>query len=158
MFDVLAGITIGVHLASVHVPAGNYSGVNPGLYVRLDQGLVAGGYRNSFGRASFYGGYNFTRGPFSLTLGAVTGYERSSEITTTCWTASPVLARNRDDVGQTRGQCVTDVRRRPMLVAPLIAPSVTLPVLGGIAPRITVLPKLVAHSATTVHFSLERTY
>ena len=155
MLDLLTGLTLGAHLVSLHLPYGDYSSLNPGMYLRSDGGIVTGGYRNSFGRASFYAGYSWTHGPWSLTLGVVSGYKRASTITTTCWNLSPSLARNKDEVGEMRERCTTEVKRHPMPVAPLLAPSFTLPTVGEFVPRVTILPKLQAHSSTAVHFSLE---
>ncbi|KNZ33325.1 MAG: hypothetical protein AD742_06980 [Methylibium sp. NZG] len=67
--------TVGLHLASVHVPQRQFNNVNPGLYYRSDAGWTVGGYRNSLRRTSVYGGYTLEYGPLALTAGAVTGYQ-----------------------------------------------------------------------------------
>jgi len=66
--------TIGVHLASVHLPQRHFNNTNPGLYYRTDAGWTAGAYRNSLRRTSAYAGRTWDWGRFSLTGGAVTGY------------------------------------------------------------------------------------
>jgi hypothetical protein len=72
-----AADTVGYHLVSAHIPAKDYNNINPGIYYRLDEGVVGGVYRNSFKRASVYVGYTWLYKDFGLTLGAVTGYKNS---------------------------------------------------------------------------------
>ena len=67
--------TVGLHVASAHVPQRKFNNVNPGLYFRSDTGWTVGGYRNSLGRTSVYGGYTLEYGLLALTAGAVTGYQ-----------------------------------------------------------------------------------
>jgi hypothetical protein len=74
---------IGLHLASRHLPAHDYSNANPGAYVRTDDGITAGFYRNSIRRWSVYAGWTTgvqLAGPLhaDITLGAITGYERAA--------------------------------------------------------------------------------
>lgn len=64
---------IGFHVASHHVPSREFNNMNPGAYVRWDNGLTLGGYYNSERRMSVYAGYTQEWGPFALTMGAVTG-------------------------------------------------------------------------------------
>jgi hypothetical protein len=72
----LAG-TVGLHLASIHMPArGAYNNVNPGVYYRGDAGWTAGVYYNSLSRASVYAGYTLQYGRFGLTAGGATGYQQ----------------------------------------------------------------------------------
>lgn len=78
LFPVLASAqTVGLHAVSAH-QHGGMNNVNPGLYIRHDNGITAGFYRNSYRRESVYIGYTteVRRGPVSaaLTIGAVTGY------------------------------------------------------------------------------------
>lgn len=82
--DSFAPEAVGLHLASVHSNNGrDYMGpdgwndANPGVYIRLHNGLTAGVLQNSERRTSVYGGWTIsTPGRmFSLTLGAITGYE-----------------------------------------------------------------------------------
>jgi len=73
--DSRAETSMGVHLASVHVPDnGRVNNTNPGAFVRFDNGFTAGGYHNSLRKTSVYAGYTAERGVFGLTVGAVTGY------------------------------------------------------------------------------------
>jgi hypothetical protein len=69
--------TVGLHLASVHVPQRHFNNTNPGLYYRNDAGWTAGGYRNSLRRTSAYAGYTWEYGVLGLTAGAVTGYQHT---------------------------------------------------------------------------------
>jgi hypothetical protein len=66
--------TVGVHLASVHLPQRDFNNTNPGLYLRTDAGWTAGAYRNSLRRTSAYAGYTMEWGPVAVTGGIVTGY------------------------------------------------------------------------------------
>ena len=69
--------TVGLHLASVHIPARSaYNNVNPGVYYRSDAGWTAGVYHNSLSRASVYAGYTLEYGRFGLTAGGATGYQQ----------------------------------------------------------------------------------
>lgn len=70
--------TVGVHIGSHHAPARDYQNFNPGAYVRFNSGLTVGGYHNSERRTSLYAGYTLERGPFAVTLGAITGYRRAN--------------------------------------------------------------------------------
>ena len=67
-------VTVGLHLASVHLPKRDFNNTNPGLYVRTDGGWTAGAYRNSLNRTSAYAGYTMEWGRLAVTGGAVTGY------------------------------------------------------------------------------------
>lgn len=78
---IAASLLIGAHIATHHFDE-QFSGMqgnNPGLYARLENGITVGGYRNSFGRASFYAGYTWQTqdGRFALTAGGLTGYAMS---------------------------------------------------------------------------------
>jgi hypothetical protein len=69
-------LTIGVHLASVHLPAHGQNNVNPGLYVRTGEWVV-GGYHNSFRETTVYAARTLTTiGPFDLVGGVAYGYQR----------------------------------------------------------------------------------
>lgn len=72
--SVAAAGTLGAHIASVHIPQGDFNNFNPGIYYRSDAGWTAGIYRNSLSRGSVYGGYTWEHGRFGLTAGAVNGY------------------------------------------------------------------------------------
>jgi hypothetical protein len=69
--------TVGVHLVSHHVPSASYNNFNPGLYYKLDEGPVAGFYRNSLRRTSVYAGYAWRYGRVDITTGVVTNYLRA---------------------------------------------------------------------------------
>ena len=68
----------GVHLGTYHTRHGVYNNVNPGVYVRADNGLTAGVYLNSVNKVSTYAGYTASTpvgdAELSLTFGGITGY------------------------------------------------------------------------------------
>ena len=144
--------TVGLHLGSRHFPeAANLHDINPGVYVRLDNGLTAGVYHNSFKRTSIYLGYTVEHGPFALTLGAISGYQSrvvSSASTHQCKTSLTGWCYDEThEEGHTRGA-----------IGLLVAPSVALPSVFGITPRITVLPKFTAKGHTVAHLSIEHAF
>lgn len=143
--------TVGLHLVSHHFPSESYlHDVNPGVYVRFDNGATLGAYRNSFGRASAYAGWTLEHGPFALTLGAVSGYQVKRTVgPTTCAQVGTGVscAPTWTDEGNSRGA-----------IGPLLAPSVALPAVLGITPRVTVLPKFTAKGHTVAHLSIERAF
>jgi hypothetical protein len=69
--------TVGLHLASVHMPARHFNNTNPGVYYRSDDGWTAGGYHNSLRRTSAYAGFTWQYGALGLTAGGVTGYHET---------------------------------------------------------------------------------
>ncbi|MBE7419858.1 MAG: hypothetical protein HS128_19300 [Ideonella sp.] len=73
----LAGLTLGLHLVSLH-SVGGMQTFTPGLYVRTPAGFTAGAYRNSEGRGSAYAAWTFEalHGRVALTAGVVAGYRR----------------------------------------------------------------------------------
>ena len=76
--------TIRLHLASWH-DRGGYDNANLGLALRWNGGLVAGGFKNSFGRPSWYGGLvvpAFEKGAVRLELmaGVISGYSDTSPV------------------------------------------------------------------------------
>jgi hypothetical protein len=84
LFPLLANAqTVGLHTISHHEHAG-FNNSNPGLYIREDNGLTFGFYRNSYSRESVYLGYTTeTRSgavSAALTVGAVTGYPAAKAI------------------------------------------------------------------------------
>ena len=76
--------TVRLHLISWH-DRGGFNNANLGLALRWSGGLVAGGFNNSYGRPSWYGGLvvpAFERGAFQLELmaGLITGYSDASPV------------------------------------------------------------------------------
>lgn len=75
---------VGVHLATLHAqdPAPgkpDWNNVNPGLYLRWENGATVGGYYNSERKFSAYAGWTFETAEWhrmraAVTLGAITGY------------------------------------------------------------------------------------
>lgn len=139
MIASIAAITLGVHLASLHVPRGDFQEFNPGVYVVADT-YVAGAYRNSLDRPSVYIGKVFTHGPFSLTVGAISGYQRKEYRAPVCPNGNSGLGANPCYAGSNRGA-----------VGLMLAPSVLL--FDHV--RITYMPGI--HTSSAFHLSLERT-
>lgn len=70
--------TVGAHIGSWHDRPG-FNNTNPGLYVRLDNGVTAGVYRNSLSKPSVYLGRSFETPladwvSVAVTVGVVSGY------------------------------------------------------------------------------------
>lgn len=149
---ILAALTLGVHLASVHVPARDgQQNVNPGIYLRTEDGLTAGLYRNTLSRTSAYLGLTADAGPFSLTAGLISGYQTKRR-GATCAEAKVTVRR---DIGQ----CWIDEGYSRGAVTPFLAPSVRLPLADQWAGRLTYLPSIGdTNRSSAVHFSIERTF
>lgn len=69
-------VAIGLHIGSHHVGSNQFNNVNPGIYVRTEDDVVIGGYRNSIRRNTFYVAKVFEtdQHPFGVVVGAATGY------------------------------------------------------------------------------------
>lgn len=138
--------TIGVHTLTHHIDS--HTGLNErniGLYLRSDNWTV-GGYRNSYRRTTLYAGYVLDYGPFSVTLGAATGYQRK-------WrdcTAEEVQATGFVD------ECRKPDTKVKTALMPVIAPSVALPIGDGWKARLTVVPE--EYKPALVHLSFERQF
>ena len=132
---------IGVNLVSRHFPARSYqNNFNPGAYVKWDNGIVLGGYRNTLWRPSFYAGYVLESGPFALTIGAVTGYQRRT-------TAVPCTRAGYTGCTEWHGYSNG-------YLTPMFSPSVRLPSIAGVTPRLSYIPGF-GVSPSVVHLSLE---
>lgn len=144
------GQTVGVHVGSVHVPAfDGQQNFNPGAYVKHESGFVAGGYRNTLGRASFYAAYAYEpewAGPFAVTVGVVSGYQAKTR---------PVACNTAQVAAKLTNCTWTDGTSRGALTL-MLAPSVTLPSVAGVTPRLSIIPRIGAARSTVVHFSLEK--
>lgn len=146
-----AQTVVGMHLYSVHVPAETYqNNENLGLYVRTAGGWTAGAYRNTLRRTSVYGGYTFSYQRYSLTVGAISGYQRK-------WERVPTGPNGKCDNGTGFRWCDAQVGASRGAFTLLLAPSVALPVVWGATPRVSYVPGL-AGSANVVHFSMEKSY
>ena len=123
---------LGMHIASAHLPArSGQNDLNPGLYLKLQSGVTGGFFYNSLRRWSVYVGYTVEYGPFALTVGVVSGYQK----------------RIGPD-GYVYG--VSNAR-----LAPMFSPSVALPFkVGNLTPRVSLIPGI-GNSSTVVHISLE---
>ena len=81
--SILAGLTIGMHIATVHIPHRDYQNdINPGMYVQhTETGLTVGAYHNTLRRTSVYVAKVFNTGKLfgmqtNVMLGGITGYKR----------------------------------------------------------------------------------
>jgi hypothetical protein len=147
----VAAQTMGLHVASVHLPAGDgMNNANPGLYARWHNGATVGAYYNSLRRVSLYAGWTIEQGPFALTVGLVSGYQKKRE-------ARECSPSEREAFGASVW-CWTESGNTSGAVGPLLAPSVRLPVVLGITPRLTVLPKISAKGHTVLHLSMEKAF
>jgi len=73
-----------LHLASWH-DRGDFNNANLGAALRWKSGLILGGFDNSFGRASWYGGlalpaFEIHRFQLELMAGVISGYSDSSPV------------------------------------------------------------------------------
>jgi hypothetical protein len=143
------GAVIGLHVGTLHMPARPTDhNLNPGLYLKTESGLTLGGYRNSLGRGSVYLAQTWSAGPFSLTLGAVSGYRRRAY-------DAPCSMQDHGKPEWMLGCKSWDTRVKTWL-APLVAPSVAGPSIAGITPRLTFMPGAGSHKSNGLHLSLER--
>lgn len=82
MPDIFTPVVLGLHLATAHFgapPNLELQSITPGVYLRSAAGLTIGAYSNSEGRRSAYAAWTFSTSDevWSITTGAVTGYERA---------------------------------------------------------------------------------
>lgn len=134
-----APAAIGLHVGSAHVPhKPRQSNFNPGLYVRFGNGFTAGAYRNTIDRLSVYAGVTINlAGPLDITLGAISGYKREE---------TDIKCR-----GRTFSRCYFVTGHTRHSIGPLVAPSVRLPTVGGVVPRVSAL----IGDSVALHFSIE---
>lgn len=136
--------TIGLHLASVHVPARDYQrNFNPGLYVITENGIAFGAYRNTLGRTSVYAGLAIGAGPVTLMAGLATGYQKR---------VMPMTCNNAGSTG-----CWHVVGSTNARLVPMLSPSIRLPEVAGITPRVSYVPGL-GLNASAFHLSVEREF
>lgn len=142
-----AQTTIGLHLVSVHVPKRDYQhNFNPGIYVITEDGLTLGAYRNTLDRMSFYAGLTAERGPFALTLGVTTGYQKRMV---------PVACA--DPANDKGNGCLSQRGSTNGVLQPFLTPSVRLPALAGLTPRLSYIPGF-GVNASVLHLSIERDF
>ncbi len=137
--------TVGIHVVSAHAPSRDYqNNANFGAYYVASSGVTFGGYRNTLRRTSLYIGYtastNFgisalPRDTFALTWGAITGYQRRME------SGPGGVPESR---GFARGA-----------VAPMLAPSVRVPVSAAGAARVFFIPSVARSESSVLHLALE---
>lgn len=136
--------TFGLHLVSVHVPArAQQNNVNPGIYVMTENGFTAGVYRNTLNRISVYAGITAEAGPFAITLGASTGYQRR-RITVDCGDRKLI-------------NCWEEEGSSNAFLQPFLSPSVRLPEVFGATPRLSYIPGI-GNSTSVLHLSVERRF
>ena len=147
MFD-LAPIVLGLHLASVHVPTlPDQNNINFCVYARAPNGMVVGAYRNTLRRWSFYAGHTSSWGPVDLTVGLVTGYRKHCDVTEQKRPNGSIL---------TEWRCEGFSHNR---LTPMFAPSITLPTVFDVTPRVSYIPRVGARSPANVfHLSIEKEF
>ncbi|WP_395057403.1 hypothetical protein [Polaromonas sp.] len=124
--------TFGLHLGSVHSPSESYqNNVNPGVYVRTDEGITAGMYHNTLGRVTVYAGATLEYGPFGVMAGVATGYK-------------PKVID-----GRTYGQGHT--------LTPVLAFSLSLPAIATITPKLIFIPAFQKGPAV-FHLAIEKRF
>jgi hypothetical protein len=146
--DSLNAIVLGLHLASVHVPAHeNQNNFNPGIYLRTTQGVQLGVYHNTLSKTTLYVGYATPEwNRMSLMLGAATGYQRETH---------NVQCDSVARYGETNCKWTTPGVKT--YLTPLLAPSVRGPEILTLTPRLTFLPGL-AGTSNVFHLSVERSF
>lgn len=152
---MIEALVFGLHLHSVHIPNKDYhNNSNLGAYVRMEN-VTLGGYRNSYGRATYYAGYSHPLGAgFEVMAGAATGYQRK------CKTEESRSVQTRQDgkytVTTTDVTTTTDCNGfgRGKL-APLVGITYSPGILvAGMRPRLWLAPG-VKGSSTVIHLSAE---
>ncbi|HEY4065483.1 MAG TPA: hypothetical protein VGM74_01185 [Burkholderiaceae bacterium] len=138
--------TIGIHLVTLHLPQRDYlTGVNPGVYFKAANGATVGLYRNSLGTMSPYAGYTADFGAASVTGGVVYGYQRREKDCKQVFVGTtPHPARLCDSSPGAK-----------TAAAPLLTPSLRLPQVWGVSPRLTLAPAWLAGDSTALHLSVE---
>ena len=135
-----ASLILGLHLVSYHHDQRSFTNnTNPGVYVECD-GWTAGVYKNTLSRPTVYGGYTWRSGPFALTVGLASGYQKEYG-QRLCEPGVVDLPENR---------CFRGVADSPVM--PIVVPSVSV----GPA-RVWFVPKIKSSSAA-VHLSIERAF
>lgn len=126
---------VGLDLASVHAEP-HYRDYNPGIYFVLDSGWSAGTYINSVDSHARWGGFTFSEGRWSVTVGAVYGYPVKAR-------ANPLLP------GEMGPPTFTKAHQQ---LLPLIVPSVSI----FDTVRIGIMPAPAGASA--LHLSVEHKF
>jgi len=132
-------VAIGAHLLSHHFPAHDWqNNENGGIYIRATagplEGLQAGAYRNTLRRTSVYLGVMLSGpktpiGEIQFLAGAVSGYQRR-------WNGDHYVGRS------------------PGALAPMVSPTIALLSVGGLTPRLYVIPG-VRGCSSALSFALE---
>lgn len=154
------GLTVGLHVASIHSPQGDQTNTNPGLYIRMDR-WQAGLYRNSHSRTTFYGGYAYPIGPVEVMAGIASGYDKRC---TTQTTYIPEKVSFEQYPNGDTSTTTTPARTVPTeactgfskhRLTPLVALSFAAPfTVSGARPRLWFMPGF-SKTSTVAHLSLE---
>lgn len=159
--DCRADTSIGLHVASVHVPQrAHHNNDNTGLYFKGEH-WQAGMYRNSIDRTTAYAAYVHPVGGFDLMLGLASGYSKRCTTTTTVTPKKVVHAKyDNGDTGTTTYPSHTVTTEdckgyargamAPMAGVSYLAPFRML----GAAPRLFLAPGF-GTSSTVLHLSVE---
>jgi hypothetical protein len=141
--------TVGLHLVSVHAEDGKsasgsrgWNNATYGAYAIWSNGFTVGAYRNSLYRQSYYAGWTLSHGPFAITLGAVTGYDR-------------VVTSGGDHTAIRCESVCREVQLKDVIL-PMVAPSVVLPITNNTNARLILM--VAPRSPAALNFSIERTF
>lgn len=120
---------IGVHTVSVHMERGEgrgWNNSNPGVYMRWDNGLTVGTYRNSLYKQSAYLGWTLVdkTDTLAVTLGVVSGYDK-------------VVSRG----GRREFRCDNGCRwvQVKEVILPMVVPSVRIGITQSLSLRLAVV-------------------
>lgn len=152
MFGPAKAAEIGIHTLTKHEVDHDYNEKNWGLQVQLDNGVMFGGYRNSYSRDSFYIANTWEYGWLKGHLGVVSGYQRKTETT---------VSTEKFSVKQSNGatatytyiykETTTRGSQRGAL-GPLLAFSIEPD--WAVRPKLTVIPGFLFNQPTVYHLLL----
>ena len=144
--ELLSGFVLGLHMTSAHIPMKEgYENFNPGIYARFASGVTVGTYANTLGKQTFYAGWTVERGPLALTIGFACGYQRTKTMGTCAHSGFQLF----------QATCQYDGRGTKAYLTPMLAPSVQLPEVRSVIPRLSYIPGL-AGSSNVFHLSVEK--
>lgn len=133
------GTSIGLHLGSHHYPDpnGRANNVNPGAYIRLENGLTAGFYLNSWRKDTAYIGWTTHEWMrTSITFGIASGYREEMPIAIAVPTFRLASVRAVD------GRIHFADEAKP----------------GVYSVRMALIPKFREDGMTAIHMMIERTF
>jgi hypothetical protein len=139
---------IGIHTVSIHAPEKPYyNNANFGLYSLFDNGVIVGGYKNTYSNPSFYVAKLWEHETkFGVALGLVSGYQRKT------MEVDPVAPNDCGDGNPP--PCTANAGRTRGAIGLMFMFSYALPKIGPVQPRIWFLPPITKDSSTIVHLTV----